>query len=161
MTQDGKDNVYEADPWSIRNSKGRVRPEVPEARTLAHFMPPGLSSIVPKESPAMPKESPSESPQEQPPLVEQSRIQSRLSRAELEKGLDLITELLDEQTVDEEKRERALELAEAAGVPWRTKRGDLPGIRRPRMRHKNRFCFDWCDCSDGENCPKPGGESGF
>ena len=160
MTQDGSDPLQDVDPWSVQNSKGRTRPAEPAARTLACFVPPGLgaiSSIVPKESP---KEQSSEGRQEQPPLVEQPGVQARLSRDELVKGMDLIQGLLDEQMAESEKREQALELARAAGVPWR--RNDIPppeAVHPRPPRHKSTFSFDWCDCGDGE-C-KPDGERGF
>ena len=145
MTQDGYDPLQEADPWCVQNSKGRTRPAGSEARTLAHFMPPGLSSIVPKEPP-------SNATQEQPPLVEQPGAKA-LSRAELEKGMDLIQGLLDEQTADCEKRAQALELAKAASVPWLPPpRNDFPE-KRTASRHLNRFSrvAEWCNCDDG-NC---------
>ena len=155
MTQDGCDPLQEADPWCVQNSKGRTRPAEPEARTLAHFMPPGLplGSIVPKESPK------GES-SEQPPLVEQPGVQA-MSRDELEKGLDLIQGLLDEQMAESEKRERALQFAKDANVPWLPKppRNDFPARRSP-SRHLNRLSrvAKWCDCG-GDSCSE--GETGF
>ena len=158
MTQDGKDPLQEADPWCVQNSKGRTRPAGPEARTLAHFMPPGLGCLSSIEE--EPKESPKGELREQPPLVEQPAAKT-LSREELEKGLDLIQGLLDEQMTESEKRQRAHDLAVAARVPWLPPpRNDVSA--RPKSRHLNRFSrvARWCDCSDND-CSQSGGETGF
>ena len=83
-------------------------------------MPPGLSAIGPAVLP------------DEPPKTQS------MSRQELERGLDLIADLLDEQMTDKEKRERAAQAAVEASVPWlpeehrRQKRNDRP-------RHMNRF----------------------
>ena len=152
MTQDGSDPLQEVDPWCVQNSKGRTRP-VHEAKTLACFMPPGLSSIVPKESPS--KES-----QEQQPAIEQPGAKT-LSREELEKGLDLIQDLLDEQKTDDEKRAEAKELAIAAAVPWmKPPRNDFPRERPQRHLHRRSRFAKWCEC-ESDDCGKSDGESGF
>lgn len=147
-----EDPLQESDPWCVQNAKGRVRPEGPSARTLQCFLPPGLSSIGPAEPPDT-------KPVEPPPKpVEPPRSQA-LSRKELEEGLDLIQDLLDEQMSESEKRENALKLAEAARVPWlrdrRQNRNDVP-------RHMNRFSIGkWCDCSDGSSCSPDRDNLGF
>ena len=154
MTQDGKDPLQESDPWFVQDSKGRTRPEEPSTRTLAHFMPPGLGTLS-----SITKVLPSKEPQEQPELVEQPGDQA-LSRDELEKGLDLIQDLLDKQMAESEKRERAVKMAVDASVPWlRPPRNDFP--ERSTSRHLNRFSriAKWCDCSDGE-CNSEG-KTGF
>ena len=106
-------------------------------------MPPGLGSIEPAG-----------------PSGELPQAQS-MTRQELEKGLDLIQDLLDEQMSDAEKRVRAAEAAVEASVPWlpeesrRQKRNDRP-------RHMNRFSIGrWCDCSDGSSCSPDRVNSGF
>ena len=140
MTQDGSDPLHECDPWCVQNSKGRSRPAAPEAKTLAHFMPPGLgalSSIEEKPSGAI-----------------------ALSNEELEKGMDLIQNLLDDRLTDSEKRERAKDMAVAAKVPWLPKPPEAPASARPARKHLNRFSriAKWCDCSDDE-CDKSSGAS--
>ena len=155
--------MQESDPWCVQDSKGRVRPAKPEpsGRTLACFLPPGLglSAIAPKESPTERiSEVPKEKPSEQPELVEQPGA-GALSRDELEKGLDLIQGLLDEQMAESEKRERALELAKAACVPWLPKppENDFP-VRRHLSKRSRRA--RWCSC-DGADCEGSGDETGF
>ena len=114
----------------VQDSKGRVRPT---PRTLAQFMPPGLASIT-----------------EDGPM----------SRAELEKGLDLIQGLLDDKLTDHEKREQAGALAAAASVPWCPPAPPAAVAPRPRrhLNRRSRFA-QWCDCNDS-NC-SPEGNMGF
>ena len=125
---------------------------------MSCFLPPGfgLGAIAPKEPlPGVPEEMPVEQPKDQ-----------AMTRAELEKGLDLIQGLLDEQMAESEKREQAVKLAVAASVPWLPQPPRNEGFpakpRRARHLNKKSRIVKWCCCSD-ECCEsdKSEGEKSF